>query len=112
MSGKPLTLALALAALALLPATALAAAATTSVPYLYHDQEYLVIAHYRFGSRIALAQNNSKVFSPLTIEVFSKIDRPVSFIVGERKFSLQAGFGKPARHVLDVPPNQHVCVLP
>ncbi len=87
-----------------------AASAAQPSPYLYHDGNYLVIAYYKFGSRIALAQNNSKVFSPLTIEVFSKTSRPVSFIVGDRKFSLPAGFDRPARHVLDVPPNQHVCL--
>jgi len=111
VSGKPLTLALAalLLATALLPAVALAAQPSRS-PYLYHDDEYLVVAYYRFGSRIAMAQNNSKVFSPLTIEVFSKTGKPVSFIVDGRKFSLAAGFEKPARHILDVPPNQHVCI--
>lgn len=111
MSGKPLILLPALLYIILYTGPALAAISTGSnSPYLYHDDEYLVVAYYRFGSRIAMAQNNSKVFSPLTIEVFSKTDRPVSFIVGERKFSLQAGFEKPARHILDVPPNQHVCI--
>ncbi len=110
MSGKPLILLLVLLYI-LYTGPALAAISTGSNgPYLYHDDEYLVVAYYRFGSRIAMAQNNSKVFSPLTIEVFSKTDRPVSFIVGERKFSLRAGFEKPARHILDVPPNQHVCI--
>jgi len=108
LSGKPLTLTLAVLALHILYAVPVHAA--LSSPYLYHDRDYLVIAYYKFGSRIALAQNNSKVFSPLTIEVFSKSGKPVSFIVGDRKFSLPAGFDRPARHVLEVPPNQHVCL--
>jgi len=109
VSGKPLTLALAALTLYVILYTVPAHAASSS-PYLYHDQEYLVIAYYRFGSRIAMAQNNSKVFSPLTIEVFSRSGEPVSFIIDGRKFSLPAGFDRPARHVLDVPPNQHVCI--
>ncbi|ALL01947.1 hypothetical protein Pyrde_1904 [Pyrodictium delaneyi] len=109
MTGKPLTLALAILTLHFILYTVPAYAASSG-PYLYHDQEYLVVAYYRFGNRIAMAQNNSKVFSPVTIEVFSKTGRPVSFVVGERKFSLLAGFGEPARHVLEVPPNQHVCI--
>ncbi len=96
--------------LIMLPLFSSLALAGELTPTLYRDERVIVIAYYKFGSRIVLAQNGSKVFSPLYLEVYARDRLPVSIEVGDRRISDIAGFEKPARFVIDVKPNEQRCI--